>query len=387
MNYKHVILALALTTLGESSTAQEYRAAQSTVRMQIPPATRMTASHTDQSETVRMLRTVPVVPHAGTFATGSLAGSAAGNLYAWYIGQNGVIPRNLAVDWNRQINRVWNRKYAITKKVVAHDTGAMLVAEYERMDPQRMSLGKYQAIAGAQAKLVCDSLDWAQVSRSYFYDWKTKSLDTVRATLLKRVCALVDGRMLISYGMTELFPTAGESGRGYLEFLLRNAGRRYVESIPALHDPLTSFGFFQFTSKAVYDVGDGGAIGGASKMSRALPKSLRLPGSVALLRGDQHFRAGKLFALHNIAVFLKRLDDRHLAAFERKARTQPSEIAQLIATAHNKPEVAYRAGLAWFNANSATSYQDGCPTASRLYAQKTHKNFLALAIDAIGSIL
>ena len=365
------ILFSSVLLLASTHADAQRGASSARVRMAAPAAKPMTASHKDQSDMLRLLRLAPVQPHGGTYSTGPLAGSNVGNLYSWYVGHTGAMPAKLTIDWNVQLIRVWQRKFTISKTTVVRDTGKMLYAEYLRMDPGRMTLQQYQAIANREARTVCTSLNWQTVRRTY-------KLDARRQALLTRLCASIDGKTLISYAMTELLPTAGPFGRAYLDFLLRNAGRRYVESLPALHDPLTSFGPFQFTSKAVYDIGNIGPMGGANRMGKALPSTMRIPGSVALLRGDLHFRAGTLFALHNLAALIKRLDNRHLTIFERIASSRSLDVAQFIATAHNKPEVAYKAGIKWLDANAAGSYQAKCPEISRKYAQKTEKNFRSL---------
>ncbi len=344
----------------------------------VPKAHKPSPSHAYQAETVRLFRLIPTKEHSGVYATGKLAGSTVSDLYAAYIGKNGVLPENLRINWNDQLKRLWAHKFALTNNTPARDTGTMLTAEYEHLDPERMSLSDYQAIAGRQASLVYRSLNWGAVAHDYFRDMTTKNVDERKLTLLKRVAKNIGGRTLIAYAMTELFPTSGNYSNAYMDFLLRNAGRRYVESLPALHDPLTSFGPFQFTAQAVYDVGTNDAVGGASRVNRALPPRLRIPGSVTLFRGDDHVRAASLFAISNLAVFIRRLDDRHVAMFERIADMRSLELAQFIATAHNKPEVAYASAKRWLDAKAGTTYQHSCPQVSRRYADKTEDNYQSL---------
>lgn len=319
-----------------------------------------------------------IVRRTGTYRMGRLAGTKATNLYAMYLGHEGVIPKRLTVNWNLQLEKLWARKTRISKRTVVRQTGDTLVVEYLTRDPGFMSLDQYQRIAGKEAKLAYQNLDWQKVGTFYFRDPKTKQVDERKLKLLKRVSKSIRGRTLTAYMMTELLPGSGAKGRAYLDFMLRHGGRRYVESIPAQYDRLTSFGPFQFTSHAVYDMGNVGKMGGASRVNRALPPSLRIPGSVSKLRGNQHLRAGYLFAVSNLAVFIKRLDARHIATFEKVAGSKEMDIAQFIATAHNKPEVAYKAGRRWLEAKAANDYRDACPEISRLYADKTTKNFHSL---------
>lgn len=329
-------------------------------------------------ESVQNIDGKKVIRRTRTYKMGRLAGSKATNLYSMYLGHTGVIPKRLTINWNKQLEKLWVRKTRISKTTVVRKTGDTLVVEYLTQDPGLMSLRTYQRIANKEAKLTYTNLDWDTVGKFYFRDPKTKGVDGRRLKLLKRVSKSIRGRTLTAYMMTELLPGSGARGHAYLDFMLRHGGRRYVESIPAQYDTLTSFGPFQFTSHAVYDVGNTGKMGGASRVNRALPQSLRIPGSVSMLRGDHHLRAGYLFAVSNLAVFIKRLDARHLATFERVAGSREMDIAQFIATAHNKPEVAYRAGRRWLESKTLASYRDACPEISRLYADKTSKNFHSL---------
>ena len=352
----------------------------STVTVPVPEhAMRARAAHRYQADTLKELRWVPAVPHRGTYATGALAGDSVGNLYAWYIGHSGKIPAKLTVDWNRQLDRLWKRKLQMSGTTVVRDTGAMLVAEYERLDPERMSLAQYQHIADTQAKLVYRSLDWQQVGEFYFADKKTKVVDQRKLALLKRVAKQFDGQALIAYAGAELCPTSGTFCPVFLDFLLRHGGRRYVESIPALGDDLTSFGPFQFTANAVYDVGNVPTVGNASRVSRALPRSLRLPASMTLFRGNDHLRGAEIFAIANVAMLIRRLDDDQLATLESIAGSRHVEWIQFVASAHNKPEAAYTAAERWIDANARKSGYASYNNASKSYVHKTSQNYRALA--------
>jgi hypothetical protein len=337
----------------------------------VPKATKPKAGHTYQQESIRILKMLPVQQHQGVYDSGRLGGSNVSDLYALYIMEHGgLVPQKMKIDWNHQLTRPWARKFAITGDPMVRDTGQMLVLEYSRLDPGRMTLEQYQAEAETQARLAYDSLNWEKVGKIYFTDPKTHVINERKLILLKRLANNIHGRTLVAYAMTEILPTSGEFGREYLDFLLRNAGRRYIESLPAIHDSLTSFGPFQFTW-----IG----LSGTAHMNSALPASLRIPSKVTLLRGNMHLRAADLFATANLAMFIRRLDEKQIALFERLVQTRAIDLAQLIATAHNKPTVAYEAGERWLDAKAVPGYQQGCPKASKQYAEKTRANYRALA--------
>ena len=306
------------------------------------------------------------------YQTGPLAGRKAGDLYAAYLGYSGtVIPTELKINWVKQLDALWTRKSnrrGVTP--VAKQAHQSLVAEYASLDPGRTNLESYQKVAGEHAKTICAELDWNQVQRMY-------RLNDREGALLKRVSCNMGGRVLLAYAMAELLPSAnGDLNRDYLDFLLQHGGRRYVESLPALHDDITSFGPLQFTHFAVYDADERR---GASKVNTALPTQLRIPGSTLRLRGDDHLKAAYLFAVSNLADGIRGLNDRQLRTFEQVAGPRGVDVAQYVATAHNKPAVARQSLRRWLDNGAQSSYLVSCPRVSRLYATKTLKNYQALS--------
>ncbi len=307
------------------------------------------------------------------YNTGDLAHRTAGDLYAAYLGYPGTqIPATLTIDWNAQLDALWDRKLrrrGVTP--VARQAARDLIAEYAEQDPGRISLESYQEIAGNQARAICAELDWDEVGQTF-------RLNARESALLQRVSCNMGGRVILAYTMAELLPsTNGELNRDYLDFLLSHGGRRYLESLPALHDDITSFGPVQFTQYAVYDVP--GERRGASRVNVSLPGNLRIPGSTLRLRGNDHLRAAYLFAVSNLADGIRSLNGRQLATFERVAGPRGVDVAQYIAVAHNKPANGRRALRAWLDAGARGSLRDYCRPVSRLYAQKTIDNYNALS--------
>ncbi len=319
---------------------------------------------------VHIASTGPVV-----YQTGKLAGRNAGDLYAAFMGYKGtVIPAELKIDWATELQKLWGRK-AYRKNItpVARQAGAVLVAEYSSQDPGRITLESYQEIAGNQAAAICAELNWEQIGHIY-------NLSDRKTALTKRISCNMGGRVILGYTMAELLPSAdGQLNRGYLDFLLRYGGRRYVESLPALHDDITSFGPLQFTQYAVYDTPRERR--GASKVNMALPETseLRIPGSTLRLRENDHFRAGYMFAVSNLADGIRKLNARQVATFEKIAGPQGVVVAQYIATAHNKPAVARVALRRWLDSGGKQPYCKSCNKSSRGYATKTLNNYKALS--------
>ena len=315
------------------------------------------------------------------YETGKLAGRRAGDLYAAFLGYPvakkpavTLIPAELTIDWAAQPDRLWVRK-ANRRGVtpVARQVGAALVAEYASKDPGRITLESYQEIAGNQAAAICAELNWGQAQATY-------RLNDREGKLLKQVSCNMGGRVLLAYAMAELLPsTDGGLNRDYLDFMLQHGGRRYFESLPALHDDIASFGPLQFTQYAVFDTPRERR--GASRVNVALPagSELRIPGSTIMLRENDHLRAGYMFAVSNLADGIRKLNGKQLATFERVAGPKGVDVAQFIATAHNKPAVGFKSLQRWLDNGAKGSYRDSCPRVSRLYATKTLNNYNALS--------
>ena len=78
-----------------------------------------------------------------------------------------------------------------------------------------------------------------------------------KINLFKKICDKIDQKCLIAYGMTEIMPSRdGELNKEVLDFLLKNWWERFVMNLPAVNDDYASFGFYQLTSKAVFDTWD-----------------------------------------------------------------------------------------------------------------------------------
>lgn len=314
-------------------------------------------------------------PH--TYQTGPLAGRMVVDLYATYIGYSGrgPLPATIQVDWQQRLERLWEAKrHRAHDNPVVRQTEPLILAEYASHDPGRMSIERYREIGQQEANRLWGQMDWHKVGESYFRG--QNGVNKRKLKLMRRIAENIGGKSLTAYAMTELLPSNdGQFNRNYLNFLLQNAGRRYVESIPAQYDRYTSFGPFQFTSFAVFHTPRG--CFGASRMNQCLRQSA-IPGSVMLLRENDHFRAGYLFALHNIAILVRRLNDQQLGTLEQVWQNNMVELAQFAATAHHLPEPAFDSAERWLDNWARTPYRFSCGSTLQAYAVKTLNNYRAL---------
>ena len=161
--------------------------------------------------------------------------------------------------------------------------------------------------------------------------------DSKKLKLLKKFSDMLDEKMLISYSMTELFPSEGESSKDFLDLLLNTAGEKYLDYIPSIWDQRISFWPFQLTEDALLEEGE--TINGASKTNLYLNSEEKIPKRLLELEGLQHQTAAYLFALENIISLLKK-DDKLLMdalSYLSKKRNK-ADFIQLIALMHNYPK-------------------------------------------------
>ncbi len=339
-----------------------------------------TVSNTPPKPTsIIKLASLPKRP-AQRYDTGELAGRKVCDLCAEYLALTckpkapAVIPATLAVNWDQTLTNLWLRKVArAPHNPVVSQTSVLLVREYLTGDRGLTTFEAYKHSASTESNRLWLTLDWDRVGAMY-YARVPDALAARKLKLLRDIAGQVRGRDLMSYGAAELMPSGeGRFNRAFIDFILRNGGSNWFERVPAEHDGMTSYGFFQFTSFALYDVR--GVRRGASKPNQALPKSLRIPGSVIRLRGHDHFRAAYLFAVDNLAEFILRLNPRELATFERVWRTSDRSVAEFVALAHHSPGTAYGAGRRWLDHGGRSDFAVSTSRIAHIYAAKAAANY------------
>ena len=250
------------------------------------------------------------------------------------INVNGLNITAVSTDWGKQLTRAWGIKCRVSCKDVAEEFGRH-VSELYPKQPTKMTFQLYTALAGDTAKVVREALDWSALENSY-------QLTEKQTAFVKRLIKRIDGKELMAYALTELMPSSdGDQNRAILDFLLQRAGREFVELIPAVHDPYTSFGPFQPTQYAIYHVEE---LRGASITNQFLPSKLRIPGSVNQLRGNDHFKMATLFATDNLAAIARRIPDKDIPT----GFVPTSELVSIISCSHHAPAPCRTAAVAWF---------------------------------------
>lgn len=200
----------------------------------------------------------------------------------------------------------------------------------------------------------------------------------------ERLATVIDGDLLLAYSMTELMPSHNgvENVRAY-EFLLKNAGRGFLERIPALGDRLISFGPYQFTSIALESgLGRNGKhhLHGASVID-ATQETRMLPPTVVSLHDDDHYRAAYLFALYNFVVLIKDLGEERSGQLLKHPVSLESAARDFVIAAHHRPANAVEAFKKLLQASKTqptATLERFCLPDVGMYLKKSHANEQAI---------
>ncbi|MEA4910974.1 hypothetical protein SDC9_08011 [bioreactor metagenome] len=308
-----------------------------------------------------------------------MVGRKVGELFKDYLNiESDTIPQTADVDYFTGILNLWHKKVnrENTSEATKDNAGKVLQTYYENKDLS--NLKNFQKDISRSIKTVNENLDREKMGEHFKFNEKENQV-------LKDMSELISSENLLAYGMTELMPSIedGKFNKEVLSFLLENAGKNYILSIPALHDKYLSFGLYQFTSFAVKSDTDGKD--GASVINDFLKKEHQIPGSVSKLKEDDHHKAAYLFSIYNLARVLRQGD---LNSFEKflnqKSEKEKKEIISIyIATAHHLPAPSRTAFINWLKVQNSgvKGYIDILNKnneALKQYAIKTSNNLSAL---------
>ncbi len=301
-----------------------------------------------------------------------LSGYHAADLYAFYLGtENGkTISPKLHINFYDNLKRLWGFKVARSPgNQVITEVRDTILKRYRHGKITCISLKEYLLLINQEVHEVRSSINWNEVAR-------VKGLSPKELVLVKKLSLFINARDLAAYMLTELMPGSnGEFNARLADFLLRNGGREYIESLPAIYDSKTSFGPFQFTEFALYDTGK--EIRGASSINRTL-RADRIVGSISKLKGNDHLKAAYLFAISNICSLVKRLSVKQFALLEKTYETKRVDLTMYIACAHHLPANAIRSAQRWLDHDAKQNYYVSCDNRIRTYAIKTGLNLRAL---------
>ncbi len=305
------------------------------------------------------------------YPSGKLEGHKLSNLYADYLGLKDptTIKDTITTNFQKNFANMWECKKDNCTSNVVTKAGEQLVAEYKTKRTYT-TFTKYTAQISTVVINLKKSINWTKVA-------KATNISTTDAQLVKSICGSFTGKDMVAYAMTELMPSAdGHLNIAMMDFLLRNAGREYVEGIPAMHDGKTSFGPYQFTEYAVFDTPKEDR--GASVINTAVASGQKIPGSVIKLRGNDHHRAAYLFSVYNVCVLVKSLNTTQKKTLKLNWSANKDDLFYYCATAHHNPAAARKAAKIWLDNKVKHPFENSCGKRIAYYAKKTRKNLKAM---------
>ncbi len=298
------------------------------------------------------------------FDMGELAGVHVAGLEGDFLGvENGKLPEKLVIDYSKNLTRMWNRKVEVwEKKLEARgkhlDINVLQMRSDRTGDYESRWKGGSRAEATQRTTLkevskeidqvvdsVKENIDPEQLRKTYRLS--AEQLKVVGTLAVGIDSKNIDARgMLAAYSMTELLPKwNGEVNAEIYDFLLRTAGKEFMANIPSMGDPATSFGPLQFTAFALADYTNTHGVHerhGASVAGQLLPKDMQLPKSLDQLHGFvDHFKAGYLFALNNLATYVHRINDQR--ELDKLIKIDKGTLLAFLSASHNNPNLARKA--------------------------------------------
>lgn len=317
--------------------------------------------------------------HPRSIAAGDLAGKKFSALYASYLGipDGSIVPEILQIDFRANLAALWREKFGfdvptrtkeeerlfrknfLEKHKDLMDLAERLFSSYVPSEADTMSLDSY---IGEIRDVVENS---HHVFSTAMYKLRDDdSFQQPRRLLIEKMANRINAKTLLSCALTELMPSAdGETNTLMFDFLLRNAGVRFIDRIPSVHDMLPSFGPYQITPVLF---GPNGAGTLAEQMETQLPSGF-MPESVQEVSGTGHHRVAYIVAMEHIVQFVGSLDTRETAHAQEVFNHTDlgllhKEMAVFVAAAHHLPSAAY-AALAPFIQHSRVDEADERPLA------------------------
>jgi hypothetical protein len=300
-----------------------------------------------------------------------LRGMKLGNLNAWYVGIDGKAPKFEAINFVDNLEELWERKLDIANVTPATKKSFQVIVDrYKDGDRGLTTLPRFVDDVDYEVKMAHQAIDYPAFC-------KAREIPVGGCELLRDMAGEITGRDLVAYGMTELLPSQkGKVNVRLMRVILASAGSEYLNSLPALGDPLLSSGFYQFTSYAVRH--DTKTVEGASKISLFADEPYKIPGSVVHLKGNDHHRAAFYFAVYNIATWIRHSSPEQKRTMRKIFPKNMGEVAQFMAVAHHLPRPAMQKAKAWVDGGGRKSLISYLGPKLKLYAKKTKSNRAAL---------
>jgi hypothetical protein len=311
------------------------------------------------------------------------------NIYAYYLGvdDGAPIPLAVTVDGRKVLVKFYDEKEDFIRRSRrfserekeqylrnCQQARTHALAQFDARENFEVfpSIAAFVERIDAISNRVHSALDWAEIERRM-------GLSSEELELVRNLSGKVDGKMLLAYALTELFPAQTGLSIKIFEQYIKNGGVHILELIPAIYDRYISHGLAQFTSFALKDTGT--EIVGASVINRALPEAEQIPRSVLYTDTYQEqFKGMHLFGVYNMARLVKRLNrnERALLRNNLEAPVLGIALTQFLASAHHAPAHGYTAMQRFIRAGMRGSHKEHARERVQPYIQEAHDYYREL---------
>lgn len=286
-----------------------------------------------------------------------------------YFGFTGSIPDNKHIDYNKALYNQWKIKLAVDNlKPSVTKSYKIILDRYNQSEKEIKSLSKLLEDVDADIKLVRPTIKYKEFCAKFdMKDYQCR--DLIHAS------NMIDSRILVSYGLTEIMPYQdGKTSAVVTDVLLKTAGENFINSLPAKGDGYLSFGFYQFTSFAVRK--DASGPQGANVVSEY--SDYNIPSSVMGLTSKDQHRAALYFSIYNLTKLFKSFSVDQHNKYVKYCQGDIMGLNQFIATAHHLPTRSIDNTNTWIYEKCSKPFVKYQGPALSLYAKKTQANYFAL---------
>jgi hypothetical protein len=253
---------------------------------------------------------------------------------------------------------------------------------YTENNSTKMNITDYMKTIDDSLDLIMNNLDWESLGNM-------KRLNSDELETLKNVYDSIDSKAIMSFYLTELMPGFDGENSSELytqnidvfDYLLQNAGREFVELLPAEYDKFCSYGPGQHTINTISKVKNVDGTynyGNSSLINTCMPEEYKISNNIYELKNNDHHIATGLNIIYNLSNAISSMNENQYSQFKNNFISSDDELVQMIATYHHSPKNALRATLFCLDNNVENDFSVSCNADILQYANKTKGNYQAL---------
>lgn len=287
----------------------------------------------------RRLDFLNVEPAPQQINMGRLTGVSFAHEFQMMMGIEGRAKEVENIDFRKNISIMWRAKLERYKRNAGDYSPTLLqaaqkaISEYSTGDQNSSSLSAENENINTIINSLRRKINFVAIGNRF------KSSNS-KKRLFDRLQSFITSKSLLNYSLTEIMPPSNGTvrvGISMFDFLLKHAGTKFLDFIPALNDDLLSMGPYQFTPPALSDA--------ITFQARYLTGGTPLTRDVSELRMADNHAAAFLFGLNNLVFAIDKIENLdHLLdnSFTNNLITTV-DVEDFLTAAHHSPVRAYEA--------------------------------------------